>query len=75
MYACFFQFFPLFIVSLVGVGSYSSISPLDSLGNMAHPTTAFAYLAGGLVFGIIMFVPILLAFKQIRLTTLRQLLR
>jgi hypothetical protein len=75
MYACFFQFFPLFIVSLVGVQAYSQISPLDGLGNMAHASTAFAYLAGGLVFGVVLFTPILLAFKQIRITTLRQLLR
>jgi hypothetical protein len=75
MYASFFQFFPLFIVSIVGVAQYSSFSPLDGYGNMIHAGTTFAYLAAGLIFGIILYVPILLVFKQIRLTTLRQLLR
>jgi hypothetical protein len=75
MYACFFQFFPLLVVSIVGVDGYSKVSPLDALGNMKNMQTCFIYIVFSIIFGAIVFTPILFMFKQVRLTTLRQLLR
>lgn len=75
IYACFFQFFPLMIVSFVGVTRYGEISPLDSLGNVKNVDTAVGYLIFGLVMGGLIVTPFWLIFRRIGKQTMAELLR
>ncbi|MDR0985460.1 MAG: phosphatase PAP2 family protein [Mycoplasmataceae bacterium] len=75
IYACFFQFFPLLIVSTVGVTDYGKISPLDSYGNINNGYTALLYLVFGAVMGGLIIGPCWLIIRRINKQTIAELLR
>ena len=77
IYACFFQFFPLLVISVVGVQNYggSGFGPLDGMGHINNPYTVALYISFGAIFGAIMTAPVFLMFKQVKTQTMRELLR
>jgi hypothetical protein len=50
IYACFFQFFPLFVISIVGVQNYAAFGPLVN-SDAGHFTMAM-YVVFGCIVGI-----------------------
>lgn len=75
IYACFFQFFPLFAVSLVGVDGYAGFGPLSGTGAIANAYTCALFIVFGAVFGGLMTYGMFIMFKQIKQPMMKELLR
>jgi uncharacterized membrane protein len=75
VYASFFQFLPLMVVSIVGVQQYGAMAPLDGLGNVAHIETVLCFLGVGFIFGVVLTTPIFVMLKQVKTQTMKELLR
>lgn len=69
MYSCFFQFFPLFIISVVGVQEYANYAP------MSHSNVMFLFLVFGLLIGLIFTYATFGLLRKVNPTTMAELLR
>ena len=73
IYACFFQFFPLFIISIVGVQNYAAFGPLGT--SDASRFTMAMYLVFGCFVGIGCTWAAFKALGRVQSQTMKELLR